>query len=359
MANNTKVKPTNIFEILDLAKVARMQGRKFTPLFSGDAGLGKSEICQQWVAQRREENPNFGFIDLRLAYMEAPDFIGLPKIVGENRTSHILPEFWPTEGEGLLLLEEPNRANSSVMNCMMQLLTDRKVHNYQLPEGWVIAACINPEDSKYDVNSMDIALKDRFEIYPVGYDFKTFLGYVKGNDWHQDLVSFLQAGVWVHKSPDELGDDGHYISPRTFSKLNTALKAGVENMPSIYYNTILGLLGKNVGREYYKFVSENRPVLAQDFVDNDKDAFKRLEKICEKEGYRGDLIEIVISSLADAYETSIDDEIILKVVKVIPKDQAVNLLRSCVLKSKQKKDLGHFIKLDPTLKTTLKEALRG
>lgn len=359
MANPTsKNKPTHILPILDLALEARRQGRKFTPLFSGDAGLGKSEICQQWVAEQQKRNPNFFFIDLRLAYMEAPDFIGLPKIVGENRTSHILPEFWPSEGEGLLLLEEPNRANSSVMNCMMQLLTDRKVHNYKLPDGVITAGCIN-EGGTYDVNDMDTALRDRFEIYPIGYDFKTFLAYAESNKWHGDLLNFIKAGVWIYKSPEELGDDGHYISPRTLSKLNTALKSGVEKMPEIYYNTIQSILGKNVGREYYKFVSENRPVLAQDFVENEKDAFKRLEKICDKEGYRGDLIEILNGSLADNYETSIDDEIILKVVKLIPKDQAVNLLRSCVLKSKQKKDLEHFIKLDPTLKATLKEALRG
>lgn len=363
MSKNNEIKPTDIFDIMDLAKKARGEDLRFTPLFAGDAGIGKSEICQQWVKKEQARNPQFFFLDLRLAYMEPPDLIGLPKLIeveGKTRTTHVLPDFWPGEtAEGLILFEEPNRANSSMMNCMMQILTDRKVGQYTLPKGVIMAACINPEGN-YDVNTMDVALKDRFEIYDVGYKFEVFKDFMDEHDWHPHIQSFVKSGIWLHKKPDELGEDGQYISPRTWSKLNTALSVGVDKKPNVYYNTILAILGKNVGREFYKFVSDNKPVLAQDFIDNKKDAFKRLKAISDKEGYRGDLINIIIDSLSDAYETEINDEIILEVVKIIPKDQAVNLLKACVMKSKVKdKDLSHFVKLDPSLKGILKSVLRG
>src|ERR1051325_4787660 len=97
------MKPSNISVIMDLALSARQQGEVFNPLFTGEAGLGKSQIVQQWVKKQRERNPKFGFVDLRIAYMEAPDLIGFPETEkdknGTVRTCHRLPEFWPTEGE--------------------------------------------------------------------------------------------------------------------------------------------------------------------------------------------------------------------------------------------------------------------
>ena len=40
------MKPSNIFAVLDLAYEARKQGRTLNPIFTGEAGLGKSEITK-------------------------------------------------------------------------------------------------------------------------------------------------------------------------------------------------------------------------------------------------------------------------------------------------------------------------
>ncbi|NJO53347.1 MAG: hypothetical protein HC840_32500 [Leptolyngbyaceae cyanobacterium RM2_2_4] len=107
------MKPINIMKVLDLALEARKKGEVFNPLFTGDAGLGKSQICQQWVKKQREKDPDFGFVDLRIAYYEAPDMVGFPKeIPSEDApdgfiTIHCLPDMWPRNmaSRGLLLLE--------------------------------------------------------------------------------------------------------------------------------------------------------------------------------------------------------------------------------------------------------------
>ena len=149
------MKPTRIMDVLDLAYEARKQGRTFIPIFTGAAGIGKSQICQLWVEKHKKTNKNFGFIDLRSALLEGPDVIGRPKEstdhTGRIRTTYALPDFWPTEGEGLILLEEINRAPTMVTNCFMQLLTDRMVKDYKLPDGWIIAAAINPDSAEFDV----------------------------------------------------------------------------------------------------------------------------------------------------------------------------------------------------------------
>ncbi len=350
------MKPIKIKEVLDLARQARLAGYAANPLFTGDAGLGKSFICQQWVEEKRKENPDFGFIDLRIAYMEAPDLIGFPDTAEDDngivRTMHRLPEFWPTEGEGLLLLEEPNRGTTGVMNCLMQLLTDYKVHNYTLPKGWVVAACINPDSAEYDVSSMDAALKNRFEEYEITYDSNSFITYIEAKDWDEQLVHFIKSGTWVYRDTKQCGLDGHYISPRTMEKVNSYRKVGLGDKKQMHYTTMISVLGKDIGGEFHKFCYDEAPVLYTDLIKNKKAALKKLKEQSSPKSYKGDMIAITVESIIKHYGCQEDDDkktnkigedTMAAVAKVIPSDQAINLIKKCgFLQSKGK--IGDFFR---------------
>jgi hypothetical protein len=366
------MKPSNISAILDTAVEARKQGQNFTPLFTGEAGLGKSQIVQQWVKRKREENPNFGFLDLRIAYMEAPDLIGFPKeleVGGKWRTIHCLPGFWPTEGEGLLLLEEPNRGTTGVMNCLMQLLTDFKVHEYELPKGWVIAACVNPESSEYDVNTMDAALKDRFEEFEVEYDPITFMDYVERADWHQNVQMFVKSGIWVYKTTKEIAKGGKYISPRTWSKVNSAEKAGASSNRSLHRIIVQSILGKDIGNEYHKFCFDSAPVTASDIVKNKEAAISRLITQSDPNSYQGDMIAATVESIEKNYgglkkdckPDQIDEDTMAEVAKIIPSDHAVNLIKACGYKQSKGQIttfFAEFTKRHPDLIKVLKDNIK-
>lgn len=361
MSVKNKIKPTDIHSVLDLAWASAKNKKKFIPLFSGDAGLGKSQICQEWVARQKQRNPNFFFLDLRFAYLEAPDLIGLPRVCSEtHRTIYSLPDFWPKDpnAEGLILIEEPNRANSSVTNAAMQMFTDHKVHEYNIPPMVIMAGCIN-EGNNYDTNTMDTAFRNRFVVYNVGYDHKSFIEYVKKTNWHPTMLAYVQSGQWVFKAADELGDQGHYISPRSLAMLNTAMVSGLENHDEIFYSTAVAILGDAVGRDFYKFVKNVRPLTAHDFVEDSKDAFKRLEKFCDKDNYKGDIVAILIDSLVENWGkmTEINLDLVCKVMHIIPKDQVYQLGQGIVQKSDLK--LEDFIKHDPKLKEAIKNSLRG
>lgn len=367
------MKPSNITVVMDLAYKARQQDEVMNPMFTGDAGLGKSQIVQQWVADQRRRNPAFGFVDLRIAYLEAPDLIGFPETSadknGLQRTMHRLPEFWPTEGEGLILLEEPNRGTTGVMNCLMQLLTDRKVHNYTLPKGWLIAACVNPDSSEYDVNTMDAALKDRFEEFEVEYDPLTFLNYIEANDWHAPIQRFIGDGIWIYKSPKELGQNGKYISPRTWSKVNAAERAGLTDNPILHRITVCGILGKDIGNSYHTYCYDQAPVSAQDIIKDKKAAFKRLKEHCAPDTYRGDMIPATIDSITKAYggkkenckPDEIDEATMVEVAKLIPSDLAANLIKQCgfkVAKGRMSDFLNQFVKDHPDLIGVMKSNIK-
>lgn len=367
------MKPSNIFSVLDLAYAARKQGRTINPIFTGEAGLGKSEITQEWVKKQRERNKEFGFLDLRIAYMEAPDLIGFPSEgkdkTGLARTFHLLPEFWPTEGEGLILLEEPNRGTTGVMNCLMQLLTDFKVHNYTLPKGWMIAACINPDSSEYDVNTMDAALKDRFVEFEIEFDHIGFIDFIEAQNWHEKVRLFVGSGLWTYKTTKEIGKDGKYISPRTWSKVNAAEMAGVGNSRQLHRVTVTSILGKDIGNEYHKFCYDSAPVTANDILKNKSDAFKRLKTQSDPSTYQGDMIAATVDSIEKAYgglkkdcsNEQIDEDTMAEVAKIIPADHAVNLIKSCGYKQSKGQITNffkEFTKRHPELIQVLKDNIK-
>jgi hypothetical protein len=334
-------------------------------MFVGEAGLGKSEIIRQWVAlmnEKYKDDGGFGFIDLRLAYYEGPDFVGYPYEYkddsGVQRMGHALPHFWPTSGRGLILLEEPNRGNTMVMNCCMQLMTDRQVGpNYKVPcedgnkGGWMIAGAMNPEGAKYDVNAMDIALADRFEFFNVEYDFNTFMNHVETTNWDPKITMYLKSGQWVYKTPEAIGADGKYISPRTWSKLNAAELAGASDSPLKMHNHRIicqSILGKHKGNEYWKGCWDDAPVLANDLLKDQKAALKKLKKQSSSgDSYAGDKVATTVDSLVENYggwfegrknndgndfphkEGTIDEATMVAVAKIIPSDQAINLIKGC------------------------------
>jgi hypothetical protein len=357
------MRPDRIGDILDLAWSARQLDLLFNPMFVGEAGLGKSASIQQWVKRMDEkyrDSGGFGFVDARLAYMEGPDFVGYPYEYtdedGVRRMGHALPHFWPTKGRGLILLEEPNRGNTMVMNCCMQLLTDRQVGpSYRVPPGWIIAGAMNPEGAKYDVNAMDTALANRFEMFSVDFDFNTFVSYIEKAGWHPKVVQHIKSGQWVYKTPDAISKDGQYISPRTWDKLNAAEHSGVSDNPgkqALHYIVCQAVLGKHEGNIYWKSCWDDAPVTAQDILVDLSKCIDKLKKQSESgDNYAGDKIAVTVNSIVEHYggwyegrknqdgsdwpheADTIDEQAMVAIAMIIPADQAVNLIKNCGYKT--------------------------
>ena len=123
----------------------------------GAHGLGKSSLVHQ-VAR----DANIGFVDLRCAQMDAVDLRGLPDRGSDGRTHFLPPAELPVEGEGILFLDELNRASTEVVAALFQLVLERRIGQYILPAGWSIVAAGNFAGGQYDVNELDPAFSDRF-----------------------------------------------------------------------------------------------------------------------------------------------------------------------------------------------------
>ncbi|HQC16016.1 MoxR family ATPase, partial [Mesotoga prima] len=113
-----------------LSKIIMESGE--IPLLWGHFGVGKTDLAREIASETGRE-----LIILVISQMEPGDLIGMPSRDGE-RTLFLRPDWWPTEGNVILMIDEVNRAHRSIRNAIMQLLIDRRIHNHFLPEGsWI------------------------------------------------------------------------------------------------------------------------------------------------------------------------------------------------------------------------------
>jgi hypothetical protein len=168
--------------VLELAYRARRP-----VLLEGPTGIGKSEVVRK-VADRL----GIGTVVLDLSLLEPPDLVGLP-VIHEGRTTYAVPQVLPAGGAGILMLEELNRAERHIQQPALQLLTARKLHEYELPEGWVCFAAVNPETADYQVTPLDRALRARFLTLAVRAERSAWLAWAQTHGVHPAVVALAQA----------------------------------------------------------------------------------------------------------------------------------------------------------------------
>ena len=195
---------SRVKDVLALAYKARRP-----VLLEGETGIGKSEIVEQTAKEM-----GIKFVVLDLSLLEPPDLIGLP-IIRDGRTTYACPQSLPTEKQGILVLEELNRADRYMQQPALQLLTARRLHDYELPEGWSACAAINPEHGDYQVTPLDPALRSRFMNLKVYADRETWLAWAQKNNVHGAVLSLAR----LH---DRFLDD---TSPRTWTYVSEILHA--------------------------------------------------------------------------------------------------------------------------------------
>ena len=114
-------------------------------------------------------------------------------MIDDGRTTYALPQILPREGAGILMLEELNRAERYIQQPALQLLTARRLHEYELPPGWVCFAAVNPETADYQVTPLDRALRARFLTIAVRADRSAWLAWAQTHGVHPAVVALAQA----------------------------------------------------------------------------------------------------------------------------------------------------------------------
>ena len=151
----------------------------------GPPGVGKSSVVAQVASDNQLE-----LIDVRLSQLAPTDLRGLP-VPEDGVAKWYPPEFLPKKGRGILFLDELNMAPPAVQGIAQQLILDRRVGSYLVPEGWLIWAAGNRKEDRASVFDMPAPLANRFLHLEVGSDFDSFKQHAIGLGYHEQIIAFL------------------------------------------------------------------------------------------------------------------------------------------------------------------------
>lgn len=196
----------------------------------GPPGIGKSSIVAS-VTQRR----GIGLIDLRLSQLMPSDIRGLPTTVKAGSpsasTSWCPPDFLPRSGRGILFLDEFNMATPVMQGVTQQLILDRKVGNYRLPDGWSVWAAGNRREDKANTFDMSASVANRFLHLWVSPSLDSFTSYAIERGFPTQIIAFLNARPELLHKPDPAGMA--WPSPRSWEAAGRLFKSGLPVHPAI------------------------------------------------------------------------------------------------------------------------------
>lgn len=180
----------------DLVRKVGVAHRADVPLMlHGRHGVGKSELL---AVAAKELGIELLVRDLSL--MEPPDLVGMPE-ARDGRTHFRPPAALPTDGHGLLVLEELNRCPAYMRAPALQLLTARRLNDYVLPAGWLPVACVNDGADGYHVDDIDPALASRFAHVRVEPDVASWTAWARASGVHPAVVDLVAATPGVFSTP--------------------------------------------------------------------------------------------------------------------------------------------------------------
>lgn len=159
----------------------------------GPPGVGKSELVADLT-----KDLGGAMIDLRLGQMEPTDLKGIPYYNKDNgKMDWAEPIDLPTKEFAAqhpvvtLFLDEMNVAAPAVQAAAYQLILNRRLGNYYLPENVVIVAAGNRESDKGVSFRMPMPLANRFVHLEVKEDYESWNEWAVKNRIHKDVVGYI------------------------------------------------------------------------------------------------------------------------------------------------------------------------
>jgi hypothetical protein len=196
------------------------------PIFLwGPPGIGKSDI----VKQLGEELEAY-VIDVRLSLWEPTDIKGIPYFDSNDGTMRWAPpselpsmEFAKKHKQIILFMDELNSAAPSVQAAAYQLILNRRVGTYQLPDNVVMVAAGNRETDKGVTFRMPAPLANRFVHLEMTVDWDDYFEWAAENKVHKDVVGFLSFSKKDLYDFDPKSSSRSFATPRSWAFVSELL----------------------------------------------------------------------------------------------------------------------------------------
>jgi MoxR-like ATPase len=176
-------------------------------------------------------------------------------------------------GGGVLLADEMNRGQTEVAQAWMQLIVSGTYLDYALPDDFWIVTTMNPDDSEYQVRSLDPALLNRGAVFVYYPDVEEFLTWAKARGLGEHTRIFADKHRRFINARENAGQirSGVTCTNRSLELLDRAWAVMTrEEVNTVGQTIAAGLIGPDAGALYYKEATEavHRPLRAKEVVED-------------------------------------------------------------------------------------------
>tara|TARA_Y100001935_G_C17310234_1_gene515391 strand:- start:4153 stop:5085 length:933 start_codon:yes stop_codon:yes gene_type:complete len=209
------------------------------------------------MIRQTAESHNLQVIDIRLSQMEPSDLRGIPFRVDqfvEWAVPAILPDEERHGGQGILFLDEITSAPPSVSAAAYQLILDRRLGEYKVPDGWAIFAAGNRQGDRGVTFTMPAPLANRFSHFDVDAHLDDWVAWAYQHSIDERVIAFLRFRPELLFDFDPAHNPVAFPSPRSWEFAHRSLQK-FGNKTELLQGALQACVGPAAGIELTAFVN--------------------------------------------------------------------------------------------------------
>lgn len=246
------MRPAHLTTVLDKEFLSACDGHHTPVMIWGPPGVGKSQIIAQ-IADKHQ----VPLIDIRLSQMEPSDLRGIPFRNGEVvewAVPAMLPDAKRHGKEGILFLDEITSATPSVSAAAYQLILDRRLGEYEIPDGWAIFAAGNRQGDRGVTYTMPAPLANRFSHFEFEVNLDDWVAWAYQHGVDERVIAFVRFRPELLFEFDPAHNPMAFPSPRSWEFASRALRK-FEHNHDIRLGTLQACIGPAAGIELNAFIN--------------------------------------------------------------------------------------------------------
>ena len=232
--------------------LARLVEMRQPAMVWGPPGAAKSQIAQQVAAATNRQ-----YVDVRALLLDPVDLRGIPWRDSSDRTRWATPDFLPPSddpGRWLINLEELPSAVPMVQAAAYQLVLDRKIGEYELPEGASLIACGNRETDRGVVHRMLAPLASRFVHLDIRVNAEDWCEWGAANGIAPEVLFFITYEPDLLHRFDPQSKERAFPCPRTWEFASNIIKNRNGLDPVAERALLRGTVGEAAAIEFTAFL---------------------------------------------------------------------------------------------------------
>ncbi|MCY3415112.1 MAG: MoxR family ATPase [Candidatus Heimdallarchaeota archaeon] len=224
----------------------------------GPPGIGKSALVRQLAEEHDME-----LRDVRLPLLDPVDLRGLPMVDKEEGVARWLPpDFLPRSNlkkPGILLLDEINAAPPSIQASAYQLILDRRIGSYVLPDRWIVIAAGNRVSDRAVAFKLPSALANRFTHLEISPDADEWVQWALSEDIDPLIIAFIksQPSMLFQFDPQRLPIA--FPSPRSWTFASNLQDLRTHDI-LLYLSALQGTIGNAAKEQFRTFIEYEKDV---------------------------------------------------------------------------------------------------